>query len=151
MTKVCKKCGYQRNESDEVPDYECPQCGAIYEKVEAHLKQQAEAQQRQLAIEEKRKKDTEIQKIQFEEEKKKRQLRSQYICSDCGHLGKPVSITKGSILIEIILWMTFFFPGLIYSIWRCSSRYKGCPQCKHESMIPAMSPKGQKLIYEFEL
>jgi predicted RNA-binding Zn-ribbon protein involved in translation (DUF1610 family)/TM2 domain-containing membrane protein YozV len=38
MTKLCLKCGYERQPTDSAPDYECPQCGAIYAKVEAALK-----------------------------------------------------------------------------------------------------------------
>lgn len=35
--KVCKKCGYVRQDADTAPDYECPKCGAVYAKVEAAL------------------------------------------------------------------------------------------------------------------
>lgn len=35
MGKKCLKCGYERQESDFAPNYECPKCGAIYAKVEA--------------------------------------------------------------------------------------------------------------------
>ncbi len=34
----CLKCGYERLLLDSTPDYECPNCGAIYAKVEAALK-----------------------------------------------------------------------------------------------------------------
>ena len=37
MEKECKKCGHIRKANDLGPDYECPSCGAIYEKVEAAL------------------------------------------------------------------------------------------------------------------
>ena len=37
MRKKCLKCGYEQQSSDVAPDYECPKCGAIYAKVEAHL------------------------------------------------------------------------------------------------------------------
>jgi len=33
--RKCLKCGYERMAHDIVPEYECPQCGAIYSKVEA--------------------------------------------------------------------------------------------------------------------
>ncbi|MCG8428981.1 MAG: hypothetical protein MI754_16620 [Chromatiales bacterium] len=32
MGKVCRKCGYERQETDIAPDYECPQCGVVYAK-----------------------------------------------------------------------------------------------------------------------
>ena len=34
MYKKCLKCGYARKPSDIAPDYECPKCGAIYDKVD---------------------------------------------------------------------------------------------------------------------
>jgi len=68
------------------------------------------------------------------------------ICTTCGYVGYPKKITKGSFLIELILWCFFFIPGLIYSIWRISSRYKACPECKSATMIPVNTPVGQKLI-----
>lgn len=58
-------------------------------------------------------------------------------CTMCGFIGKEVSFTKGSILIEIFLWCIFFFPGFLYSIWRLTTRSKVCPNCKHNAMIPA--------------
>lgn len=38
MPKICKKCGYERQEIESISEHECPKCGAIYAKVEAHLK-----------------------------------------------------------------------------------------------------------------
>lgn len=35
MGKKCLKCSYERTQNDVAPEYECPKCGAIYEKVEA--------------------------------------------------------------------------------------------------------------------
>ena len=35
MGKKCLKCGYERKKEDSAPGYECPNCGAIYAKVEA--------------------------------------------------------------------------------------------------------------------
>lgn len=72
---------------------------------------------------------------------------SQSICTQCGHVGNPKKVTKGSFIIEIILWCLFLVPGLIYTIWRVSSRYKVCPNCKG-TMIPTDSPVGKKLIAE---
>jgi hypothetical protein len=31
-------------------------------------------------------------------------------------------------------------PGAIYSVWRLSTRYEGCPSCLQPGMIPADSP-----------
>jgi ribosomal protein S27AE len=70
------------------------------------------------------------------------------ICPNCGYQGTPKSITKGSFLIELVLWICFLIPGLIYSLWRVSSRTTGCPKCGAQHMIPLGSPKGQQLVRE---
>ncbi len=51
MGRICKKCGYERQDGDFAPEYECPKCGAVYAKVEARLQQEAERMQRQKAKE----------------------------------------------------------------------------------------------------
>jgi len=57
-------------------------------------------------------------------------------CTMCEYVGKEKTHTKGSIVIELILWIFFIIPGLVYSIWRLTSREKVCPNCGHNSMIP---------------
>lgn len=73
---------------------------------------------------------------------------NELICANCGYQGKAKRITKGSIILEIVLWLMLLLPGLIYSIWRLASRYKGCPQCGAGHMIPVDSPKGRELVDE---
>lgn len=68
------------------------------------------------------------------------------ICPSCGSRGEPKTITKGSTAIELILWLCFIVPGLIYSIWRLTTRQSGCPACGNIGMIPANSPVGRRLI-----
>ena len=72
-------------------------------------------------------------------------MAKELMCTNCGFKGKPKLITKGSILIELVLWICLILPGLIYSIWRHASRYKGCPSCGAANMIPLDSPIAQKL------
>jgi hypothetical protein len=74
---------------------------------------------------------------------------SQLICSNCGTVGTPKTVTKGSILIEIALWLFFIIPGIIYSIWRLTTRTKACRSCGAENMVPLNSPMGKKLQNEF--
>ena len=38
MARKCLKCGHERLHTDSSPNFECPNCGAIYAKVEAALK-----------------------------------------------------------------------------------------------------------------
>ncbi len=70
------------------------------------------------------------------------------VCTTCGYVGEPKAITKGSIAIEVVLWLCFLVPGLIYSIWRLSSRYDGCPSCGQGPLISVNSPMAQKFLRE---
>jgi hypothetical protein len=67
------------------------------------------------------------------------------ICSACKTTGKSKRVTKGSIWIEIILWLCFLVPGLIYSIWRLTTRHDACSACGSPHMVPLDSPAGKKL------
>ena len=71
------------------------------------------------------------------------------ICSNCGTVGTPKSVTRGSILIEIVLWLCFIIPGVIYSIWRLTTRAKACRSCGSTNMVPLDSPMGKKLQRDF--
>lgn len=73
------------------------------------------------------------------------QFPNSYICGNCGTIGQPSSVTKGSIWIEIILWLCCLFPGIIYSVWRLTTRTKACPSCKATNIMPINSPMGTKL------
>jgi uncharacterized membrane protein YqaE (UPF0057 family) len=73
-------------------------------------------------------------------------MAKELVCPSCGYVGSQRSYTKGSIWVELFLWLCLAIPGLIYSIWRLSSKYKGCPKCKNPGMIPADSPVGKKII-----
>lgn len=71
------------------------------------------------------------------------------ICSTCGHFGPAVTTTPGSFLIELVLWLFFLLPGLIYSIWRLTNKKTGCSACGGTALIPRSSPRGQQLAREF--
>lgn len=70
------------------------------------------------------------------------------VCTQCNYVGEPKGAIGGNGCIEVILWLCFIIPGLIYSIWRSSSRHKICPKCKSQSLIPMDSPKAQKIMNE---
>ncbi len=87
--------------------------------------------------------------------------KKQFVCANCGLVGKPRSFVKGSFIIELFLWVliiigfifggllgafVFFLIALSYSIYRVTSRSEGCPKCKAPNMIPEDTPKGQELI-----
>jgi hypothetical protein len=67
------------------------------------------------------------------------------VCAQCGCTGAE-SHTKGSFLIELVLWLFMCVPGLIYSIWRLTTRGQVCSACKSDRLVPANSPVGQGLL-----
>jgi hypothetical protein len=72
--------------------------------------------------------------------------KDQLICVNCGTISKPILKTKGSFIIELCLWLFFIVPGLFYSLWRLTSKYKACPNCNAPNMIPADSPIAHKIL-----
>lgn len=78
----------------------------------------------------------------------KQYVMTRYICDNCGHVGSPFYERKGNPAIEVLLWLFFLIPGLIYSVWRSSSRYPVCPKCQSPHMIPGDAPKGKKMLEE---
>lgn len=76
-------------------------------------------------------------------------MNDQFICSSCGFVGNPRTFVKGNFGIEVILWLLFLVPGLIYTIWRLTTKQSACPQCKKPTMIPVASPVGQELALKY--
>jgi hypothetical protein len=72
-----------------------------------------------------------------------------HICSACGSRSMPIRPNKGHGLIELVLWLCLFIPGLIYSIWRRSGLSNRCGSCGSGDVIPVDSPRGQKLLQEY--
>ena len=61
-------------------------------------------------------------------------------CTACGTEGRGKTKTRGSLLIEVVLWICFLVPGLIYSLWRHSSKHKVCGACGAAALVPLNSP-----------
>jgi hypothetical protein len=61
-------------------------------------------------------------------------------CKACGHSGRSKVKTRGSMGIEIVLWLCLLVPGLIYSIWRLTSKGSACESCGSEDLVPPNSP-----------
>jgi hypothetical protein len=64
-------------------------------------------------------------------------------CMTCGTDAPAETKTRGSIWIEIILWLMFIVPGLIYSIWRLTTRRQVCSACGAENIVPLDAPAAQ--------
>lgn len=74
------------------------------------------------------------------------QLKGGWYCTSCGTVGNPKKVTKGSFLVEVFLYLLMILPGIIYSLWRLTSKYQACPQCKAPNMIPLSSPIAQAAL-----
>lgn len=71
------------------------------------------------------------------------------ICPNCGTRSEAKIILKGSTTIEVVLWLCYILPGLIYSIWRRSPKQLGCPSCGQIGMINVNSPQGRILVEKY--
>jgi hypothetical protein len=67
--------------------------------------------------------------------------RGKWYCPTCGYVGGRASYTKGSLGMAVLLYLLMILPGVLYSVWRLTSKYEGCPKCQAPQMIPADSPK----------
>lgn len=57
-----------------------------------------------------------------------------YHCPNCLFEGEAKTETPGSFLVELLLWICFLIPGLIYSVWRLSARKKVCSRCRFDNI-----------------
>jgi len=76
-------------------------------------------------------------------------MEAKFICKDCGFMGGTKKIIKGSILVELFLWLLFLLPGIIYSIWRGNTRKKVCAKCGNSNIVPVDSPVGIDLANKY--
>lgn len=67
------------------------------------------------------------------------------MCTECHHVGPPQRVTRGSFWVEVLAWLLFLVPGLIYSLWRIGTRYNGCAACGSAAVIPLDSPRALQL------
>ena len=75
--------------------------------------------------------------------------KDKFLCLDC-HSTFKKGLMRGSLLIEVILWLCYLIPGLIYSIWRHNARSVS-PCCHSANYIPLISPKAQAIIKSKEV
>ncbi len=91
------------------------------------------------------------------------------ICTNCGTLARPKRVARGSLVIQLFLWLVLplpllatrsggdyamdmflwfcvLLPGALYTLWRVSSRRDVCASCGNAGVIDPGSPRGQQLI-----
>ena len=76
-------------------------------------------------------------------------MKQPLVCTSCGAVGKPKKYMRGSSAIEIFLWVFLLFPGIVYSVWRLSTQYKGCPRCGKKTLIATDTAVGKKLLENY--
>lgn len=68
-----------------------------------------------------------------------------YICMVCGCQRAPVLERRGNLYIEILLWVCYIIPGVVYSLWRTVRRHQVCPNCRNPSIVKTTSPQAFEL------
>lgn len=76
--------------------------------------------------------------------------RREFVCERCHHVGTAKSTVAGNGAIELLLWLTFIIPGVIYSFWRLSNRYSICKKCGAKDLIPVDTPRGNDIVNAIE-
>lgn len=62
-------------------------------------------------------------------------------CPNCKYEGEGVYRTKGSFIVEVLLWLCLLVPGMIYTAWRLTTRAWACPRCDYDKV--AKFPEGR--------
>lgn len=75
--------------------------------------------------------------------------KAEMICPACGTRGPAKMRVGGSFMIEVILWLMFIVPGLIYSIWRLTTKKPACASCGSTAVIPIDTPMGAELASKY--
>lgn len=70
------------------------------------------------------------------------------ICERCGLVGRPRKERRGNFAIELVLWVLFCVPGLIYSIWRMGAHFITCRSCGG-GVVELESPRGRQLLRDY--
>jgi hypothetical protein len=70
------------------------------------------------------------------------------ICTRCYQVSEAKPKVQGSFLIEVILWLAFIIPGIIYSVWRMTTKRIVCPACNSAEMVPTDTVRGKVLLEE---
>lgn len=127
----CPKCGYEptMREIQRSPD-DCVKCGIHYASYKAPTSSEKLA--------------AGIKGARSAVAAGREQRRGGLYCPSCGTTSDGTTHTRGSIFIELALWLCFLLPGLVYSVWRLSSRQQVCPCCRNPGLIPITSPKARK-------
>lgn len=62
------------------------------------------------------------------------------VCLHCGHEGVAKISSKGSALLEALLWFALILPGLLFSVWRFTTRERVCASCGQPRLVVSGTP-----------
>jgi hypothetical protein len=68
-----------------------------------------------------------------------------HVCSNCRSSIRPEQKKPGTGGVEVLLWLFFIVPGLIYTVWRSGAAYNICPVCQARNPVPLDTPAGKRL------
>lgn len=71
------------------------------------------------------------------------------ICKQCGTLNNNGDALPGSGWIELVLWLCYIVPGIVYSIWRRTKRNAACVACSSRELIQVGTPVGAQLVQRY--
>ena len=72
----------------------------------------------------------------------------QVVCESCNEQTMSVTKMKGTMLINIVLLVCMVVPGVLYFVWRLTTKHKACGSCGSDQILPINSLKGKKLLKE---
>ncbi|MBU1282880.1 MAG: hypothetical protein KJ989_15255 [Gammaproteobacteria bacterium] len=128
----CPVCEHEAAEGAFGDPAKCPSCGVFYHKALANKERIEQARAAKARPAPQPVKAAPVKRLGF------------MYCPSCGATNSGRTQTKGSIFVELILWLCFLLPGLIYSIWRLASRQQVCQTCSNPGLIPTNSPRAKK-------
>lgn len=68
------------------------------------------------------------------------------VCLRCGSVDGARQVRRGSLVVEVLLWLMWLLPGLIYTAWRWSTLHAVCVCCGAAELVPVDSPRGRQLM-----
>lgn len=73
--------------------------------------------------------------------------KARWYCTTCGaQTNRPVWVVNGSFATEVLLWLLMVLPGVLYSVWRITTKTQCCKQCRKATLIPIDSPVARAAI-----
>ena len=74
---------------------------------------------------------------------------SGWVCRQCRTYSSiPRTELPGSTGVEVLLWLLYIIPGVLYSMWRRDDKnaVKVCGSCNGNDLTPVSSPEGRSLF-----